>query len=280
MIRRLSFCFYALISLGTALTVILTGSGEFPQLLHYLTRENGPVESSSVVVLLLTAGYAASTLYKQKDRTAAPVELRGVLVLVGLAASIAALEEISWGQQMLGFRSSRFFLEHNLQRETNLHNLIPASISSAIINTTIYIGFIWLPCAIALAPQSSLARLVNASILQPILPSTRTMMIFTFGSTLQAYFLVPTWSDTAALVGTLLLLAMALHRDARSLPADKFHFAWICICTLIFVAHHDIFRFANMQYEIRELVVVLGCLHWLTDWPENLQPLANIDTAA
>lgn len=32
-------------------------------------------------------------------------------------------EEISWGQRLLDFELSGYFLEHNLQKETNLHNL-------------------------------------------------------------------------------------------------------------------------------------------------------------
>jgi hypothetical protein len=36
----------------------------------------------------------------------------------------AAGEEISWGQRIFGIQSSEFFLEHNKQAETNLHNMI------------------------------------------------------------------------------------------------------------------------------------------------------------
>ena len=36
----------------------------------------------------------------------------------------AAGEEISWGQRIFGIESSEFFLEHNKQAETNLHNMI------------------------------------------------------------------------------------------------------------------------------------------------------------
>lgn len=36
----------------------------------------------------------------------------------------AAGEEISWGQRIFGIESNEFFLEHNKQAETNLHNMI------------------------------------------------------------------------------------------------------------------------------------------------------------
>ena len=39
-----------------------------------------------------------------------------------IAWLIFALEEISWGQRILGIESPEFFLEHNYQQETNIHN--------------------------------------------------------------------------------------------------------------------------------------------------------------
>jgi hypothetical protein len=37
---------------------------------------------------------------------------------------IAAGEEISWGQRILGIKSSEYFLKNNAQGETNIHNLV------------------------------------------------------------------------------------------------------------------------------------------------------------
>ncbi len=44
--------------------------------------------------------------------------------ILGLACFYVAMEEISWGQRVVGFGSPEFFKEHNLQGETNLHNLL------------------------------------------------------------------------------------------------------------------------------------------------------------
>ncbi|KPK80508.1 MAG: hypothetical protein AMS27_16930 [Bacteroides sp. SM23_62_1] len=41
----------------------------------------------------------------------------------------AAADEISWGQRIFNIQSSEFFLEHNKQAETNLHNLVIDGIS-------------------------------------------------------------------------------------------------------------------------------------------------------
>ena len=44
--------------------------------------------------------------------------------LLALLFFFAAGEEISWGQRLTGVQSSEFFLQHNIQGETNIHNLV------------------------------------------------------------------------------------------------------------------------------------------------------------
>ena len=45
---------------------------------------------------------------------------------VALFCLAAAGEEVSWGQRIFGFTPSATFLEHNIQQEANLHNLVEA----------------------------------------------------------------------------------------------------------------------------------------------------------
>ncbi|MGV8092118.1 MAG: hypothetical protein AB2L24_09675 [Mangrovibacterium sp.] len=45
-------------------------------------------------------------------------------LMLAILFFFAAGEEISWGQRIFGIESSEFFLEHNKQAETNLHNMI------------------------------------------------------------------------------------------------------------------------------------------------------------
>ena len=54
---------------------------------------------------------------------------RGVMFLVtaavlGLMLFVAAGEEISWGQRLLGIESPDYFKQNNTQQETNFHNLV------------------------------------------------------------------------------------------------------------------------------------------------------------
>ena len=53
-----------------------------------------------------------------------PWHYRSFFVLLTIACFYVAMEEISWGQRLLGFSSPEFFQSQNLQGETNLHNLL------------------------------------------------------------------------------------------------------------------------------------------------------------
>lgn len=59
-------------------------------------------------------------------------------VLLGLAAFYTAMEEISWGQQIFGWRSSELFQKNNLQGETNLHNFFTGPYSTLIKDLLTY----------------------------------------------------------------------------------------------------------------------------------------------
>ncbi len=53
----------------------------------------------------------------------------------GLAAFcfLVAMEEISWGQRLLGYRPPDFFLEENFQQELNLHNVIDTGLRKLVL---------------------------------------------------------------------------------------------------------------------------------------------------
>lgn len=85
-------------------------------------REDGFIEWLTVFLLFFCSVLCLVRLIKlKKYRTAR------FLIFLTLAAFMfffAAAEEISWGQRIFGIESSNFFLEHNSQNETNIHNLV------------------------------------------------------------------------------------------------------------------------------------------------------------
>jgi hypothetical protein len=86
-------------------------------------REDGLPEWLTAGVLALAAVYACVTFNSfrtRPDRKGAAL----AWLLVAAAMGFAAMEEISWGQRVFGWESPEWFLMHNAQEETNLHNLV------------------------------------------------------------------------------------------------------------------------------------------------------------
>ena len=84
----------------------------------YLVLEDGWVEYGSFAAwTLATTLFIWAFVHSRSIR-------RWVYVLLALCACFMAMEEISWGQRVLGWQGPDLLTEGNLQAETNLHNLV------------------------------------------------------------------------------------------------------------------------------------------------------------
>lgn len=86
-----------------------------------LAREDGFIEWMTVVPLLIGVGlcvYRASILAPFR-----PWTFRLALYLMAFVFLFGALEEISYGQRLIGFKTPEFFMQYNTQMEFNFHNL-------------------------------------------------------------------------------------------------------------------------------------------------------------
>lgn len=93
-----------------------------PAFLDIYLGEDGIVEWLTVAGLLaksFVCFHRFITLFKTKNWW-----FLLVTFVLGLLLFIAAGEEISWGQRILGIQSSEYFLKNNAQGETNIHNLV------------------------------------------------------------------------------------------------------------------------------------------------------------
>ncbi len=84
-------------------------------------REDGPIEWLTFSALFLGAAlcfYRASLLRPFRGGF-----FSFCLLMFGLLFLFGALEEISYGQRIIGFKSPDFFLKYNSQGEFNIHNL-------------------------------------------------------------------------------------------------------------------------------------------------------------
>ncbi len=86
------------------------------------TEEDGSVEWLTVLGLMMGCVVCIARFIKlRRNRSWWFLTVTLILAFLLFAASG---EEISWGQRILGIKSSEFFLENNAQHETNFHNLI------------------------------------------------------------------------------------------------------------------------------------------------------------
>jgi|SaaInlStandDraft_4_1057021.scaffolds.fasta_scaffold62432_1 hypothetical protein len=69
---------------------------------------------------LATSIFSFLIIFNTKQKTA----YRAFFTLLGIAALYVFLEEISWGQRLIGFGTPEFFEKHNYQDEVNFHNLL------------------------------------------------------------------------------------------------------------------------------------------------------------
>jgi hypothetical protein len=87
-----------------------------------IATEDGVIEWLTVAGLALTSIVCfRRVILLKREKSALFLFMTSLL---GLAFLFGAGEEISWGQRIFNTQSSEFFLQHNAQGETNLHNLV------------------------------------------------------------------------------------------------------------------------------------------------------------
>jgi len=84
--------------------------------------EDSIIEWLTVIAFFCSADVSIKRALKLKNKR--NFRFIVVLLLFSLAFIFGAGEEISWGQRIFGLHSSNFFIQHNSQHETNIHNLI------------------------------------------------------------------------------------------------------------------------------------------------------------
>jgi energy-converting hydrogenase Eha subunit A len=123
------------------LALALAWAGDDTIRLWSLLQEDSPIEWMQFLCFAVLAGilgFIAVDRWKKQSRLNFEV-----IVIAGLSAlvALAALEEISWFQRVLGFGSPDFFLQNNRQKEANLHNMVVGGVNlhKAILVKLIFI---------------------------------------------------------------------------------------------------------------------------------------------
>jgi len=86
-------------------------------------REDGLVEWLTFVALIMMSAFSFFMSF-EFSRSGVEGRAKKVWLFLGFLFLFGAMEEISWGQRILGVESPEWFLKHNRQFETNVHNLV------------------------------------------------------------------------------------------------------------------------------------------------------------
>lgn len=113
-----------------------------PRMADFLAQEDYIIEYATAflpLVATLLFFYVAFRLGAAKQRLGALAA-----VVFGLGFFVVGMEEISWMQRIFDVTPPEFFAEHNMQRETNLHNLYTGPMMH-IFYTVTFIFFVVVP---------------------------------------------------------------------------------------------------------------------------------------
>ena len=247
---QLSIPFLYLLSIFTVVaTAQLSGYDDF---LKTMTQENGVFETLTVLWLFCIFLYGSVSLYLHGK-----VFKKDQLILIAILTALtflAAMEEISWGQHLFHFQSTDYFTQHNMQQETNLHNLIDANLFSSLVYITIYILLVYIPLAYkTFLKQTPYLKYFDIDM--------HYILIILFSSTFQLYFYddFGVHMDMFAHLTALVFFLYTLIKIPSSILL-KIHYSLVVLVTILFMINYKVFGFFNMQYEIREMFVTLGVL--------------------
>jgi len=186
--------------------------------MNYL-REDGLVENLTAIFLLTTSGVAIWRAVK-----ASREGKRWWVFTWALLAFLfffAAGEEISWGQRIFNIESSEFFMEKNLQKETNLHNLV---IGNVKVNKLIFSQLLTVVLGFYLV------------LFRPLAAKTR------FFSQMVTHFQIPLprWHHVAVLL--LSALAISFYHLLKAGEVREFAFAIVFLLIFLYPANAKLFE--------------------------------------
>lgn len=203
------------------------------------------MEWLTVLALLGLSVMLIGKLKKFNDSTPSWVKL-GTAGLAFLSF-LAAGEEISWGQRLFGFQASESFQKLNYQRETNLHNLMPAELFNGLIIFAVGFALVLIPLALRHRYEED-----------PWWLPSRELSIVTLDVILINHYRVSSLPEKIGLVMLVIVLAVLTVNSLRHRWWRDFGgclVGWLTAGTLYWCRR--LLPAANQQYEIRELLVIL-----------------------
>jgi hypothetical protein len=139
-----------------------------------LFAKEGPLENLTYIVALISALLCAIAVWKYSrapSRSAPPLSVRWLYGALALSLFAVGMEEISWGQTLLGFGTPEAWKEVNHQQETSIHNLLDRNALEGLargIGVALMLGALALVIVRMRLPESLLAQIAPHPTLVPL----------------------------------------------------------------------------------------------------------------
>tara|TARA_B100000886_G_scaffold270553_1_gene194527 strand:- start:895 stop:1524 length:630 start_codon:yes stop_codon:yes gene_type:complete len=131
-------------------------------LYNLFVEEDGIIEYSTAIFLLSVSIYLINKLLK----TVKVISTKNIgIVFFSIIFFFGFGEEISWGQRIFNIETPQFFVENNLQSETNIHNLMIGGVklNKLIFTNTLFFifSFYFLVIPYLYAKSNSVKSIIN-----------------------------------------------------------------------------------------------------------------------
>ena len=129
---------------------------------NLFVEEDGIIEYSTAIFLLSVSIYLINKLLK----TVKVISTKNIgIVFFSIIFFFGFGEEISWGQRIFNIETPQFFVENNLQSETNIHNLMIGGVklNKLIFTNTLFFifSFYFLVIPYLYAKSNSVKSIIN-----------------------------------------------------------------------------------------------------------------------
>ena len=174
-----SFCMQRLMVLGTLIigSLFLLVFQIKPAVFSAMSQENYPIEAASAILLLCSCVASAAAAFRAYGQTRVSMVTASALVALSFVFFLIAMEEISWGQHILGLETPDAF-SANQQHELNFHNFATNAVENAYYFGA-FLFLVVLPFLTVLFPTTA-----SKNALAPLLPRP---FIIPIGALISAY---------------------------------------------------------------------------------------------
>ncbi len=244
-----------------------------PVLLGKFAREDGIVETASFLFLMLASGLLLKSALQarpasRRQHQAVSPAVQSYLFAIAAIVFVIAMEEISWGQRLVGFRTPDWVATGNIQSEFNLHNFATSKAENLY-----YIGAFGLLTFMYLVRDQlqPALRLAGAGL---VFPGGATAIIGAMTTTLSYSMWNFLWFQVCFFSAVLALLLAALVRSAGQRVQRTLLFAAAGV--LVLAQAIDLAFGPQMirswdDTEIKELVISIGLFAYGMDVSRNLR---------